>query len=212
MARDTWAQIKEEAINELRSRTDINQRVERWLREAYQEIAYGYRFYELEKSIDFVLSVNAEDITFAKIWRETPVDLKHVFSIRNTTDGRRLTKSNFRRIDMLSIGGGTPTEYCRFGSSFLFNAIPQNTGIEFRLRYRKQIGEPVYVGNTYPETPAEWDEIIRLKAVARGFEALFEPDMSVQKINIVNTLIAGKPIDEYVESEDERFGLTPRME
>lgn len=214
MARATWKSTKEEAIRELRSRTDIDSRVETWLREAYQEIAYGFRFYELEDSISFKLSVAASEITFKQIFAvlQQTVDVKHILSLRDMTSGRKVKKSSFRRIDALVTSSGIPVEYCRYGSSLLFNSMPTVTAVTYRLRYRKQISEPDYSGTAIAETPSEWDEVIRLKAIARGFEALFEPDMAAQKLNTVNLLIQSLPIDEFVETEDDTFGITPRME
>lgn len=214
MARPTWADTKEEAIRELRSRTDIDSRVERWLREAYQEVAYGYRFYELEDSITFSLSVGASEISFEQVFavEQSIPNVKHFLSLRDLDSGRKVKKSSFRRIDSLTTSTGVPVEYCRYGASILFNSMPSGTAISYRLRYRKQIDEPDYSGVAIPETPSEWDEVIRLKAVARGFEALFEPDMAAQKLNTANLLITALPIDEFVETEDDTFGITPRME
>lgn len=208
MARATWSDMKTEAIKELRSRSDIATRVERWLREAYEEIAYGYRFYELEKSATFTLGATKSEITFASM---LVTDIKHIFSLRDTTNKRKLVKSSFRRLDRMDTSiAGVPVEYCRFGSSILFNSAP-STNTAYKLRYRKQITEPVF-GAVSPETPSEWDEVIRLKGVARGFEALFEPDMVAEKTNIANLIIASLPTDENVETEDDNFGIAPRME
>lgn len=212
MARQKWSEIKQEAIRELRSRTDIDTRVENWLREAYQEVAYGYRCYELEKSKTFSLSVNASEVDFEDIFTNDTPDIKHTLSMRDLTSGRKIVKSSFRRLDTLTISSGVPVEYCRFGNSYLFNAIVQRTAIQYRVRYRKQIAEPDFSGNALPETPSEWDEVIRLKAVARGFAALFEPESAAEKINTVNLLIASLPIDEFVDTEDNNWGITPRME
>lgn len=209
MARRTWKDMRDEAVKELRNRDDIIQRTEGWLREAYLEIAYGYRFYELEKFALFDLGVNASEVDFetAQI-----MDLKHIFSLRDQTSGRRVNPASFRYIDRLAISSGVPTFYCRFGNSLLFNTIASGSAIRYKLRYRKQVAEPVYDGVALPETPTEWDEVIRLKAVARGFHALLEPDMSADKRNICNELISSLPIDEFVETEDSNFGITPRSE
>lgn len=209
MARRTWKDMRDEAVSELRARDDIVARTEAWLREAYLEVAYSYRFYELEKSASFDLGVNASEVDFetAEI-----LDVKHIFSLRDQTSGRRVNPASFRYIDRLSIGSGVPTLYCRFGNSILFNAIPSGSNIRYKLRYRKQVAEPNYSGAASPETPTEWDEVIRLKAVARGFHALLEPDISADKRNICNELISALPIDEFVEAEDSNFGITPRSE
>ena len=209
MARITWKDMKAEALLDLRNRSDISSRIERWLREAYLETAYGYRFYELEKTKEFTLSVDASEITFATIGI---TDLKHILSLRDQTNERKIDPSSFRAIDDLSIGSGTPSHYCRFGSSLLFDAKPASTGISYKLRYRKQISEPDFTSSTAtPETPDEWDEIIRLLAVQRGFAALFEWDMSDRTEARVGRLIGKTPTDEFVEAEDQDFGLTPRM-
>src|SRR3990167_2987981 len=206
--RPSWKNIKLEATRELRARTDKSARLEVWLREAYLEVAYGFRFYEMETSKTFILSVAASEIPFSTIGAN---DVKHILSLRDTTNGRKLSAAPFRYIDTRTTGDGAPTHYCRYSSSILFDSKPSGSGISYRLRYRKQISEPDFTSDTsYPETPQEWDEIIRLKAVARGFSALFEPDMALEKTSLATYLISVFPVDEFVESEDQAFGLVVR--
>ena len=78
MARQTWAEIKAEATIELRTRTDISSRVEGWLRQAFLEVAYGFRFYELESTKTFTLSVNASEISFTTMGL---TKLQHLLSL-----------------------------------------------------------------------------------------------------------------------------------
>ena len=208
MARPTWAGLKAEAILELRNRSDIATRIEVWLREAYLEIAYGYRFYELEKSVNFTLSVGASEITFVTIGA---TDIKHTLSLKDETNGRKLDPAPFRFLDRRIIGSGIPTHYCRFGVAYLFDARVVSAGIEYKLRYRKQITEPIFSGDNFPETPHEWDEVIRLFAVSRGFNALFEPELGASKRAIALDLTSRLPTDEFVEAEDANFGIEVRQ-
>ena len=208
MARPTWAGLKAEAILELRNRSDIAARTEAWLREAYLEVAYGYRFYELEKSKNFILSVGASEITFATIGA---TDIKHTLSLKDTTNSRKLESTSFRFLDRRSISNGTPTHYCRFGAAYLFDAKVVSTGIAYTLRYRKQITEPNFSDSSSPETPHEWDEVIRLFALSRGFNALFEPEQATSKRSIALDLVSRLPTDEFVEAEDANFGIEVRQ-
>lgn len=206
MARLTWTQLKAEALLELRNRSDISTRLETWIREAYQEVFYGFRFYETEKAATFNLGSGQSEKTFASL---SITDLKHIFSLRDTTNGRKVRKANFRWIDERATGSGAPTHYCRFSDSILFDSAPTAT-TAYKLRYRKQITEPVFSGSTYPETPSEWDEVIRLKAVVRGFRALLEPDQADSKDSEAIRLIAMFPTDEDIDAEDDDFGLIPK--
>ena len=209
MARQTWAEIKAEATIELRTRTDISSRVEGWLRQAFLEVAYGFRFYELESTKTFTLSVNASEISFTTMGL---TNLKHVLSLKDTTNNRKVIPSSFRFIDKRNTGTGSPTHYCRFGNSLLFDSAPSSSGVEYRLRYRKQVTEPNFSSTSaYPDTPDEWDEVIRMKALVRGSHSLYEYEVSDLWEAKVNRLIAAMPIDETVESEDQDFGITPRI-
>ena len=209
MARQTWAEIKAEATIELRTRTDISSRVEGWLRQAFLEVAYGFRFYELESTKTFTLSVNASEISFTTMGL---TNLKHVLSLKDTTNNRKVIPSSFRFIDKRNTGTGSPTHYCIFGNSLLFDSAPSSSGVEYRLRYRKQVTEPnFYSTSAYPDTPDEWDEVIRMKALVRGSHSLYEYEVSDLWEAKVNRLIAAIPIDETVESEDQDFGITPRI-
>jgi len=209
MARLSWSGIKAEAILELRNRDDISSRVENWLREAAQEVAYAFRFYELEETVTFNLAKGAEEITFSAIG---VANVKHILSLRDTTNGRRIKPASFRFIDRGTISSGTPGYYCRFGSSLLFDAKPATTHVGYKLRYRKQIDEPNFSsGSSYPNTPSEWDEIIRLLAVAKGYSALFEKDMADEKEARALRLISRLPTDEFVDAEDSDFGITVRV-
>ena len=207
MARMSWADMKSEAIRELRSRDDISTRAEFWLKQAAMEVAYSFRFHELEASATFSLGVNQSEVVLSAAG---VTNLKHVFSVRDQTSGRRVNVTSFRQIDRMTISNGTPAQYCRFGGSILFDAKPSTTAFAYKIRYRKQIIDPIYTGSASPETPEEWDEIIRLKAVSRGFYALFEPNLGLDAENRAMRMVALLPTDEFVEAEDQDFGLTPR--
>ena len=206
MARLTWANIKTEATSELRERTDISTRVENWIRQSFLEVAYGYRFHELETSDTFTVS-NDTEITFTEAGI---TNIKHILSLRDVTNKRKVNPAPFRYIDNIATRIGAPSRYCRFGSTIMFDSSI-TTEISFRLRYRKSVTEPVYSGTTYPDTPDEWDEVILLLAVARGFEALFEPNMANTFEQRAMRLIAKIPTDEFVEAEDDNFGITPKI-
>lgn len=209
MARLSWKGMKDEALLELRNRSDASSRIESWLRRAYMEVAYGYRFYELEATTTFILSVAASEIALTNTGA---TNAKILLSLRDQTNGRKLTPASFRFVDRRSDSDGTPTHYCRFGNSLLFDAKPASSGITYRLRYRKQISEPDFTSTSqFPETPDEWDEVIMLLGVARGFNALLEQGMADQIESRAMRLIAKLPLDKVVDDEDQNFGLTPRM-
>lgn len=208
MARMTWAEMKTEAVFELRNRGDIGTRLERWLRNAYMEVAYGYRFYELETSTTFTLSVGASEITFMQIGKS---DIKYILSLRDTSNNRKINPASFRYIDKRTIADGDPAHYCRYGTSFLFDAKPASSGNTYKLRYRKQVTEPDFSASASPETPDNWDEIIMLMAVARGHHALFEPALAEQTEARAMRLVAKFPLEDVIDSEDQDFGITPRV-
>ena len=206
MARRTWAQIKAEATLDLKNRTDISTRLEGWLREAFLEVAYGYRFHELENTVTFTL-LSANEKTFAAIG---VTDLKFVLSLRDTTNKRRITPTTFRVIDNLGDNIVIPQRYCRFASSFLFDGSP-STSTSYRLRYKRKITEPVYSGSVYPDTPEEWDEVIRLLAVSRGFHALHEANNADGIEKRVQRVIARLPVEEEVDAEDDVVSIGVRQ-
>lgn len=212
MARQTWAQIKTEALLELKSRTDIATRTEQWLREAFLEVAYGYRFHELEVTETFNLGGDNE-ITFAQIGA---TDLKFILSLRDTTNKRKINPATFRYIDTLSDNNTVPQRYCRFGASLLFDGTPSSP-IAYKLRYKRKIVEPIFTASSSgavnsPDTPDEWDEVIRLLGVARGFEALFEPDNASRIEARAQRLIARLPVEEEVDSDDDATNITVRTQ
>jgi len=185
--------------------------VETWLWEAYQEVFYGYRFYETEKTATFILNGSVSSPVSSILLTNVASDIKHIFSIRDTTNGRKLKKAYFRWLDQRNILSGTPTNYARYGTDILFDA-GAISAVSYRLRYRKQITEPVFTGSVFPETPAEWDEAIRFKAVARGFNALFEYELASFYDSSAMKLIASLPSDEVIEAEDDDFGIGVRVD
>lgn len=205
MARRTWGQIKSEAVLELKNRTDISTRMEGWLRESFFEAGYGYKFHELENTATFTL-LNVNEKTFAAMGI---TDLKFILSLRDTTNKRRITPATFRYIDNLADNITQPHYYCRFATSLLFDGSP-STSISYRLRYKRKITEPVYTGSVYPDTPEEWDEVIRLLAVSRGFQALHETNNANATEQRVQRLIARLPVEEEVDSDDDVVNLTVR--
>lgn len=210
MARQTWDLIKQEAILELKSRTDIDTRVENWLREAYLEVAYGYRFHDLETSVIFSLG-NDDEMSFEHMGAQ---DLKFVLTLRDMTNKRKVLPATFKYIDTLGDNIDVPRHYCRFAKSLLFDGTP-STSIQYRLRYKRQIHEPIFAGTPIkpvnsPDTPDEWDEVIRLLAVARGFEAMFEPDNATRVETRAARLIARLPTEEQVDADDDVANLTVR--
>ena len=205
MARITWAGMKTEAISSLRERTDISTRVEIWIRDAYVELLHSYKFHEVEKMTTFTLGVGATDKALSAI----AADVKNVLSIRDTTTKWKLRKAHFRWMDNRTIITGIPSHYARFGDTLLFDAAPSAV-ITYQIRYRKEITEPNYVGSNYSELPEEWDEIIRLRAIAKGYLALLEPEMASQFEERAARSIALIPMDDLTESEDENFGIGVR--
>lgn len=206
MARRTWAQIKSEAILDLKNRTDIGTRVENWLREAFLEVAYGYRFHELEGTATFTL-LSANEKTFAAMG---VTDLKFILSLRDTTNKRRIIPASFRYLDNLADNVTVPRYYCRFASGLLFDGSP-STSVSYRMRYKRKVTEPVYAGDVYPDTPEEWDEVIRLLAVSRGHHALHEADNAATVEQRAQRLIARLPVDEEVDAEDAVLGIGIRQ-
>ena len=226
MARPTWADIKQEALLELRNRSDISTRLEGWIRDAYIFLCVSRRIHEMEKTLNFKLTTNLSEIAFAKIVGTDGdgnavsglVDLKHTLSLRDVTSSRRLKHAGFRYIDSRPTATGFPRNYCRYSSSYLFDSAPAQE-VSLKLRYRKQITEPVFVNqatpkvvNYYPETPPEWDEPIRLLGVYRGFCALFEEDMGQVFLQKAQALIGSIPTEEAVEADDDDWGVQVRVE
>src|SRR6266850_886456 len=224
MSRRTWADIKQEALLELRNRADISAaggRLEAWIRDAYVFIATSKPIHELEKTVTFTLPMNLSERAFADMLDVSPsglTDLKHTFSMRDLTNVRRVKHGSFRYIDSRPTATGFPRNYCRYGSTYIFDAAPQQP-VLYKLRYRKLVQEPVFVNQTtptvvnfFPETPVEWDEPIRLLAVYRGFCGLFEEEHGKTVLEKANYLIKQIPTEEQVEAEDDDWGIQPRIE
>src|SRR5436190_17201639 len=126
MARPTWADMKQEALLELRNRSDISTRSEGWIRDAYVFLAVSRRIHEMEKTINFKLPMNLSEISFAHIVGTDNdggivnglTDLKHTLSLRDVTNTRRLKHAGFRYIDSRPTATGFPRNYCRYASSY----------------------------------------------------------------------------------------------
>ena len=198
-----FGEIYGEVISRLGNRSDITARAKQWVNQAQFSIATSYRFFELEVSVTG--STTSSTRTYS-----LPSDLRVILSIRDTTNSRKLNKSDWRTFDKVSQTTGQPSRYDRFGSSIELDPTPDDT-YGLSLRYLKRVASMTN-DTDEPILPDEWIEAIILRACWIGALALQMNETSEAFKNEYVLYVSERKADQVESAFDIESGVGVRTQ
>src|SRR3990167_2717073 len=198
-----FGEIYGEVMSRLGNRSDITARAKQWVNQAQFSIATSYRFFELEVSVTG--STTSSTRTYS-----LPSDLRVILSIRDTTNSRKLNKSDWRTFDKVSQTTGQPSRYDRFGSSIELDPTPDDT-YGLSLRYLKRVASMTN-DTDEPILPDEWIEAIILRACWIGALALQMNETSEAFKNEYVLYVSERKADQVESAFDIETGMGVRTQ
>lgn len=191
------------------NRTDLDQRIIRWLNYAYFELLLNPRIdiFALDKDTTITTdsTSNRHDLS------QSITDLWFILSVRNLLTKRKIYRMHWSQADKLSynaedlgliIGNtqhGEPLRYYRYGSELFFDPAPDGLyGIQIRYRRRP---DDLVVGSTFPyDMGSEWEERLITLGTLKGFEALRMTDEAAKQRTLYEQLL--RSVDSPQDLED----------
>lgn len=179
--------------------------LDKWVYDAYKEVSYAFNFPELEASIAFStvqgtyrysLATIATDYRFLHedgLWMNAP-----------TANIGKLKRENHSRW-LRSIGDindttqqATPTYYHRYGKEIWLRPIPDTVVYTILLHYWKKVAKI-----TNPDDVTilgeDWDEIIEMGALYRGYRHYREFDKYMNTRNDFLALVRSRAMEQDLE-------------
>lgn len=196
--------IKTEVKSRLGNRTNIDSRLNVWINDAYFELLLNprFNFFELDKA--------AQASTAALIRSyDLPTDLWYILDIRDDTNNRKLRRRHWETFDRRSHNEGQPNLYARFGLSVELDPTPDAV-YTLIIRYKFRPVDLVSGGS--PAIGREWDEVITVLSVIKGFEALEEQEKAGLQRQILEQLLAVREDVTQLESMDAESQIQVRMD
>lgn len=157
---------------------------DRWVNQALKEFGYAFKFHELEVIKQFVTIANQIGFAIGAGLDIAVTDFRYIEELRKVAPKERLghiipeTRSRY----LMKIGDttdttqyGNPKYYHKYGNKIYFRPIPDATLVTIDLQYFKSITGFVAAGDTSP-FHEDWDEVIYLGALYRGFRHFGEFD------------------------------------
>lgn len=170
-----------------------------WLNNTEIELASAFQFFQIEKIVTAPMVVGQSRYSL-------PTDLLAIYSLRDTTKKRKISRSHYRKFDNLDLStSGDPSHYVRFGAYFELTPLPNATNT-MQLRYAKNL-TPMTVAASEPSLPVPWHEIILLGAEMRGWKALGEVKRRLDAKNEYLALVKSRRSEWEIEDSDEEFGV-----
>ena len=169
---------------------------------AYRELWSGILHPELERRVYATVAANQRVIPL-------PSDCFAVISVRDHTNGNRLTPISYRDLDNRQWTTGVPARYARFGLNIEIDPYSDESW-ELKLRYQRRPPDLSATQNSL--LAAEWDEAILLGAKFRAFDDLGQLDRSVKAKNDYLALVRSRLTQVEKEAEESDFGLEVEVE
>ena len=175
----------------LGGRTDINDNISKWLRDAYREIAMGYPLETLEESVQNSTVAGIDTYDYPPNAR----GLKSIV-VLNGVNPVPLTKKNIQVVRRYQINTpGIPSIWAPFGpTTFMMRATPNGT-YPLLLDYWKKPAidadeaDVDVINACEAELPDDWFEILKQSATQKGHLDLQEAD----KAQAVRQILNGDP-------------------
>lgn len=164
-------QLLQEITWRLGNRSDITERTLTWLNDAYFELLLSprYTYYQLDRSTTWPVvpgqRIYQLSTMFPGLW--------FILNIRNDADEIKLKKFDPTELDKTTRTVGSPYRYGRFADQIELDPIPDR---EYLMTTRWRVRPPQLVNGGEHLLDREWDEVITIMAVQKGWEALEQWD------------------------------------
>jgi hypothetical protein len=184
----------------LGGRTDLQSRVEAWIRDAYIEIGMAYDFEELEEVVETSVDGNNSNNTYDypayndgnNNWETRAVKNLVMLESNNANNNQviPLTKKGIDFVDRLPTAIGRPAIYAPYKRQVVLHPDPSNTYDGWLLRWRVWLKPLILAGNNMNNTeihlPDDWLEIIEYSAALRGHTELLERDKAGEILQLLH--------------------------
>jgi len=196
--------IKSEVKKRLGNRTDIDDRLNIWINDAYFELLMEpeYTFYELD-TMDYVVTVANQ-----RIYDLSPIaGLWFILMLRDETNAREVRKTSIKVLDRAAYTTGQPSKYARFADTLELDPTPDGI-YTLKLRYRRRPN--ILTSGAYPLLNREWDEVLVVLSTIKGYEGLEQPEKAGAARNLLGPLLDKRKDMEVLEDEDSEIGIKVR--
>lgn len=183
--------IQTEVKARLGNRDNIDSRLPVWINDAYFELLLNPRFsfFELDKQ---VLTSTVNTLRAYAL----PADLWFILDIRifktvsgTSSDFRKLRRSHWMDFDKREPLPGVPHKYARFGATIEIDPTPDAT-YTMLMRYRFRPVE--LTTGLSPLIGREWDEVITVLSVIKGYDALEQPEEAAKQRTLLEQLLTSR--------------------
>lgn len=172
------------AAGELQRTSIGNTLVDKWVNQAMREFGYAFRFHDLEATFNFNTVIGTETYQIGAGQAVNISDFRYIDALRgiNPDTGSRYnlfpeTRTKDKRLSgdpTDSTTWGLPQWYNKFGLKIYLRPIPSAIMV-LGLDYGKSI-TPLLAGTDVSPFHEDWDEVIEMGALYRGFRHFGEFD------------------------------------
>jgi hypothetical protein len=220
----------------LGGRSDLQTRVEAWLRDSYIDLGTSYDFEELEETVDVSLDGNNynNNYTYPQYndgnnnWDTRAVKSLLMLESNNQNNNQviQLTKKPISFFDRIPDSVGTPAIWVPYKRRILLKPRPENDYDGWLLRCRVWLKPLIESGNNMNNTtillPDDWLEILEYAAALRGHTELLERDKAAEVLQLLHGsedprkgrrvpgLIEMKLTQRQAEARYDDWGMRPR--
>lgn len=188
----------------------------RWINQSMREVGYAFKFHESEGVKQWSTVDGQGSYTIGPAGNIILADFWYIIELRKSAPEDRLgwmlpeTRSQYRR----KIGNtadstqrGNPKYYHKYGSSIYLRPIPDSTIVTVDMDYAKNLTPLAAAGDVTP-FQEDWDEIVYVGAMYRGFRHFGEYDRYINVRNDFLGLVRSRKT-EYELEEFPEGGISP---
>lgn len=193
-----------------------NTLLDRWINRAMREVGYAFKFHESEATKQWVTVAGQTSYTIGNGLNINVADFWYVMELRKSLPvdriGRVLPETRSRYLKNVgdvtdSETWGDPNRYHKYGNRIFLRPVPDTTLVTVDMDYAKNLVPLAVAGDVTP-FQEDWDEIVSVGALYRGFRHFGEYD---RYINVRNDFL-GLVRSRKTEIELEEFpegGISP---
>jgi len=220
----------------LGNRSDLQTRVEQWIRDSYIDLGTSYEFEELEETVDITVDGNNSNNTYPyPVYNDgnNNRDTRAVKSLKLLSGNNEsnnlvipLVKKTIGFLDQIPYSVGTPAIWAPFKRQIIVRPGPSSSYDGYLLRTRVWLKPLIISGNNMNSTelllPDDWLEILDYAAALRGHTELLERDKAAEVLQLLHGsedprsgrrvpgLIAMKLTQRQAETRYGDWGMKPR--
>lgn len=201
----TLADFQSDLAEALGGRTLDATRSARWVNNAYREVAYAFKFPELNKTATFNTVDGTESYTLATIaadFRAMDEEGLRITAPQTRFLGALVpeTRINYRRASRFpqTATRGQPRWWHRFSGKIYLRPIPDSTVMTMEFDYWAKVTALAAAGDTTVLTD-DWDDVIFRAALYRGQMSYGEHDRMINTFNMFLGLLRSRVMAEDLE-------------